>query len=257
MNVYSGNEFMILVVDSDKSLETKTKEFFRESGFESIIVSHTANSAREIIKSSENKDEVTLIIIDSELRDANGFEFCREISKTTVGKNAYIMMLVSSAENKSAIEKARHSGASGYSVKPYNSAGFQKNFFKFVIAKVVLLIEDDPVIRMLVKKILSKSHVEVIEVDDGIKAHNLLKNMLPPRLVLMDIGLPNKSGIQLVEQIRNKTSWRKTNVVMLTASSDASDVKKCLTAGANDYLTKPIDPNSFKERINRYLPDES
>ena len=125
------------------------------------------------------------------------------------------------------------------------------------MAKVVLIIEDDPVIRMLVKKILSKSHVEIIEVDDGIKAHNLLNKMLPPRLVLMDIGLPNKSGIQLVEKIRSKASWRKTNVVMLTASSDASDVKKCLTAGADDYLTKPIDPKSFKERINRYLPDEN
>ena len=247
---------MILIIDSDKTLETKTKQFFNESGFESVIVAHTAKSAREFIKSDDNQEEITLIVIDNELNDANGFEFCREISKTPIGENAYIMMLVSSAENKSAIEKARHSGASGYSVKPYHSSEFLKNFFKFVISKVVLLIEDDPVIRMLVKKIISRSHVEIIEVDDGIKAHNLLNKMLPPRLVLMDIGLPNKSGIQLVEKIRSKASWRKTNVVMLTASSDASDVKKCLTAGANDYLTKPINPDSFKERLRRYLPDE-
>ncbi|RDH84899.1 MAG: hypothetical protein DIZ80_05385 [endosymbiont of Galathealinum brachiosum] len=248
---------MILIVDSDKSSETKTKQFFSESGFDSVVVANSANSAREIIKSDDIKQEITLIIIDHELEDANGFEFCREISKTTTGKNAYIMMLVSSAENKTAIEKARHSGASGYSVKPVNSAEFLKHFFKFVISKVVLLIEDDPVIRMMVKKIISNSRIEIIEFDDGIKAHNLLNKILPARLVLMDIGLPNKSGIQLVEQIRSKVSWRKTTVVMLTASSDVSDVKKCLSAGANDYLTKPIVPEVFKERLGRYLPDEN
>lgn len=246
---------MILIVDSDKTSETKTKQFFSESGFDSVIVANTTESAREIIKSDESSQEITLIIIDSELDDANGFEFCREINKTTTGKNAYMMMLVSSAENKTAIEKARHSGASGYSVKPFNSAEFLKHFFKFVISKVVLFIEDDPVIRKMVNKILSKSYVEIIEINDGIKAHNLLNKILPVRLVLMDIGLPNKSGIQLVEQIRSKASWRKTNVVMLTASSDVSDVKKCLAAGANDYLTKPIILDSFKKRLSRYLPD--
>ncbi len=246
---------MILIVDSEKTPENKIRQVFYESGFESVAISNSAESARDIIKSNNNKNEITLIIIDSELSDANGFEFCREIKKTEAGSNAYIMMLVSSVENKTAIEKARHSGASGYAVKPYHSALFQKQFFKYMISRVVLLVEDDPAIRVMVKKILSSNHVEVIEIDDGIKAYNLLNKMLPPRLVLMDIGLPNKNGIQLVEKIRSKSSWRKTSVVMLTASSDVADVKKSLAAGADDYLTKPVKSGSFKERLNRYLPD--
>ena len=188
---------MILIVDSEKTSETKIKQYFNESGFESIYVSKSAESAREILNTNDNKEEITLIIIDSELDDINGFEFCREIKKTEPGKRAYVLMLISSAENKTAIEKSRHSGASGYAVEPYNSVEFQKSFFKYVISKVVLLVDDDPLIRMMVKNMLSKKNVEIIEIDDGIKAHNILNKILPPCLVLMDIGLPNKNGIQL------------------------------------------------------------
>lgn len=245
---------MILIIDSEKKIEAKTRQVFEEAGFEKVVIVKTAALAREKLNSDSH--QISLIIIDSELDDGNGFELCREIKKTDAGKHAYIMMLVSSSENKTAIEKAKHSGASGASVKPYNSAEFQKQFFKYTVSKVILLIEDDPVIRKIVKGVMNKSHMETIEVDDGIRAHNLLNKILPPRLVLMDIGLPNKNGIQLVELIRSKSVWRKTPVVMLTGSSDVTDVKKSLTAGANDYITKPIDLGGFRKRLSKYLTDE-
>jgi len=246
---------MILIIDSERKAETKTRQIFDEAGFEVVVIVKTAAQAREKLNAESN--HFSLIIIDSELDDGNGFELCREIKKTNVGKHAYIMMLVSSSENKTAIEKAKHSGASGYSVKPYHSAEFQRQFFKYTVSKVVLLVEDDPVIRKIVKGVMDKIHIETIEVDDGIRAHNLLNKILPPRLVLMDIGLPNKNGIQLVELIRSKSAWRKTPVVMLTGSSDINNVKKCLAAGANDYITKPIKLDGFIKRLSKYLSDEN
>jgi DNA-binding response OmpR family regulator len=246
---------MILIVDSEKTPEIKTREHFSEHGFESVVVARSAQQAHDIINEKSNENEITLIVVDSELDDTNGFELCREIRKTDVGKNAYIMLLVSSVENKTAIEKARHSGASDFSVKPYQSAEFQKHLIKYAINRSVLLVEDDPVIRQMVKSLLSKMSIEIIEIDDGIKAHNLLNNMLPPSLVIMDIGLPNMNGIQLVEKIRKQSGWKKIPVVMLTGSSDVADVKKCLAAGANDYLTKPIKVDGFVDRLSRYLPD--
>jgi len=246
---------MILIIDSEKTPETKIKEYFSEYGFESVAVARTAEQARDIINKDNKENKITLIIIDSVLDDANGFELCREIRKTETGKSAYIMLLVSSAENKTAIEKARQSEASDFSVKPYRSIEFKKHLLKYSISRSMLLVEDDLVIRSMVKSLLSKKHIEIIEIDDGVKAHNLLNNMLPPCLVIMDIGLPNMNGIQLVEKIRSQNSWKKTPVVILTGSSDVSDVKKCLAAGANDYLTKPIKVDGFVDRLSRYLPD--
>lgn len=251
---------MILIVDSEKQPESKIKQSFVELGFKSIVVAKNAEQARIVLdqnKGSVGNDVISLILISNELDDADEFEFCREIKKKQYAENAYIILLVSSDKNKSAIEKARQSGASDFSVKPYHSKSFQKHFQRYIKNKVVMLIEDDVVTRQLVCGILSKNEIEVLEFDDGLFAYNSITSLLPPtRLVLMDIGLPNMNGIQLVEHIRNKKNWNKTPVVMLTASSDVSDVKKSLSAGANDYITKPFSISDFMQRLARYFTNE-
>ena len=244
---------MILIVDSENISDIKIKGYFEEWGFSSVCISKTASQAREFLSVESNREKITSIIIDSSLEDADGFEFCREIIKNKWKDDRYIIILVSSEDNKTAIEKARHSGANSIAVKPYNSKLFQKYFFKFVNSKAVLLVDDDPLIRKIVSGILSKNRLEVLEVDDGIKASNLLNVMIPPKFIVMDIGLPNMNGIQLVEKVRSKPAWGKIPIIMLTGSSDIKDVKKSLAAGANDYLTKPIDIVEFNKRINRYL----
>ena len=251
---------MILIVDSEKTSEIKIKQSFNEFGLESVVVARSAEQARDVLKTNVNskgQDLITLIVIDGELDDADGFEFCREIRKTEIGKYAYIILLVSSVKNQTKIENAKHSGASDFSVKPYNSNEFHKSFMKYLKQKVVLLVEDDPVIRKMVCRLLIEYHVEIIEIDDGIDAYNLLNTMFPVSVVLIDIGLPNMNGIKLVKQIRSKANWAKTPVVMLTASSDVSDVKKSLVAGANDYITKPFKADDFIKRIDRYISDDS
>jgi len=250
---------MILIVDSEKVPESKIKQSFVELGFKSIVVAKNAEQARNVLDENKNSvghDAITLIVISNELDDVDEFEFCREIKKKQYGNNIYIILLVSSDNNKSAIEKARQSGASDFSVKPYQSQNFQIHFQRYVKNKVAMLIEDDVVTRQMVCGILFKHEVEVVEIDDGLNAYNSINSMLPARFVLMDIGLPNMNGIQLVEQIRKKKNWNKTPVIMLTASSDVSDVKKSLLAGANDYITKPFNVTDVMKRLARYLPDE-
>lgn len=250
---------MILIVDSEKVADIKIKQAFESLGFKSVEVAKSAIQAREIIKSSEESklNKINLIIIDSELDDVNGFELCRELKNTETGKHAYILMLVSSLKNKTAIEMARHNGATHFSVKPYLSDDFKQSFERFMCKKVALLVEDDPVVRQMVKAVMLKGHLEVIEVDDGIRANNIINSMSPVRFVLMDIGLPNISGIQLIKNLRCLTLWKKTPVLMLTGSTDASDVKASLSAGANDYLVKPFKPSELFSRLSKYLPDEN
>ncbi len=246
---------MMLIIDSEKKSESQKKQYFIESGFDHVVVAKSAESARVILH-SPIESQLSLIIIDGELDDVDSFSFCREIRKIDGLKYTYILMMVSSSNNKSAIKKARQSGATLFSVKPYGSEEFQKNFSQYFSSKVVVLVDDDPVIRIMIKKILLKKNIEIIELDDGVEANNLLNKMLPPRLVLMDIGLPNINGIQLVEKINCKPGWRKTSIVMITGSSDAIDVKKCLVAGARDYITKPIVPDDFLKRLSSFLSDE-
>jgi len=246
----------ILIIDSDPGSEIRLKDFLGSNGFESADIMKTATDARAFLKekqSSNSVDEIRLIIINSELEDADGYELCREIYKTDIGKNAYKIILISSAKNEQAIIKVRQSNADDFSVKPYESTEFIKHLMLFTYKRVVLLVEDDPVIRQLVTSILNKKQVEVIIRTDGLEAYNMINTMAPPKMVLLDIGLPGMSGIKLVEHIRNKQVWRKTPVLMLTASTDSDDVKNSLGAGANDYIVKPFQINDFVSRIDKYF----
>jgi len=249
---------MLLIIDSEKTPDNKIKQSFIELGFKFIEVAKTAQQAREILASNEEsngQNKISLIIIAADIDDADEFELCREIKKIDYVKNIYTIILVSSLNNKTAIEKAKHSGASDFAVKPYSSPEFQQKFSRFLKLKTIILVEDDSVIRKMVRGILSKYSLEIIEIDDGVRARNLFNTMPPVCLVLMDIGLPNMNGIQLVAYIRSKSNWKKTPILMLTASSDVADVKKCLGAGANDYITKPFNINDFMNRLSRYLSD--
>lgn len=249
---------MILIVDSDKSALVSVRQCFDELGLQSINVVQTAAQAREVLDDESlesGKDKITLIVIAAELADDNVNELCREFRNNKITSQSFIVMVISSEQNKTAIESARRSGANGIMVKPYSLANANRYLAPYVQKKAVLLVDDDPLIRQMVKKILSDFDVEVLEVDDGLIANNLLNSMLPPRLVLMDIGLPNFNGIQLVTKIRTMAAWSKTPVVMLTSSTDANDVKKSLASGANDYIAKPFDIGNFRDRVTRYLAD--
>lgn len=246
----------ILIIDSEAGSEARLKEVFAGYGFDRVDVVKSAENAKGFIKSKEDSsgvDDVRLVIINSELEDGNGFDLCKEIRKTRLGENAYIIMLVSSEKNETAITKAKQVGANDFAVKPYEKAGFIKHLMLFAHQKVVFLIEDDPVIRQLVMSLLYKKNIEVISEKDGVNAYNLINSMAPPKLVLMDIGLPNMNGIKLVSHIRSKQIWRNTPIVMLTGSTDTDDVRASLKAGANDYIAKPFQVNDFVSRTNKYF----
>jgi len=244
---------MILIVDSEKVADITLKHGFQSVGLEAVEVVKTAEVAKSFIK---EHSQISMIVINGELDDGDGYTLCQSIRKE-VGDSVYIFIVVSSVENKTAIEKARRSGATDYIVKPYNGVVFQEKISRFVSSSVVLLIEDDPVVSMTVKSVLSKYLIEVITITDGIEAHNLFKSISPVRLVLLDIGLPNMSGLQLLKQIRNNVQWKKTAVVMMTGSTDVADVKASLTSGANDYIAKPFKIDSFVEKLDKYLPHDN
>jgi len=245
---------MILVVDSEKVADIGIKNSFHGLGFESVEVVKTAEAAKAFIK---EHSQVSMIVICGELDDGDGYKLCQEIRKEKDDRTVHIVIVVSSVENKTAIEKAQYCGANDFVVKPYNGKQFQEKTSKFISTSVVVLVEDDPVVSMTVKNILSKYPIEVLSVTDGVEAHNLFQSIAPVRLVLLDIGLPNMNGLQLLKKIRNKPQWKKTVVVMLTGSTDVADVKESLSSGANDYIAKPFKIDSFIGKLDKYLYHES
>lgn len=243
----------VLIVDSSSGSDLNTRAIFEEYGYRQIRFVKSANAMRELLKQEGELAGIRLVIINSELAGADGFELCREIRTTDWGKEIYIMMLISSIENKVAIDKSKHSGANDFAIKPFDSEQFKQHLTVFSVKHTVLLVEDDPLARQMVSKIFSRYPVEVMVMDDGVKAYNLINSMMPPALVLLDIGLPNMNGLSLLKHIRSRQSWKKLPVIMFTSSTDASDVKASLTMGASDYIVKPFKVDDFIKRISKYF----
>jgi two-component system response regulator MtrA len=117
------------------------------------------------------------------------------------------------------------------------------------MAYKILVVDDDAGIRDMVGIILETRGFEVSYNEDGSGALAAFE-AAKPDLVLLDVMLPGKDGVEVCKEIR---AVSLTPVIMLTAKSDKEDVVKGLEAGADDYIPKPFDQNELIARINATL----
>ena len=117
----------------------------------------------------------------------------------------------------------------------------------------VLVVEDDPVNQLVVLEMLKKLGCEVDVVDDGEAAHRAVRAGNYD-IVFMDCHMPVVDGFEAARRIR---AWERPNgdalvIVALTADSLASDRQRCLDAGMNDFLTKPVSGSQLSATIERW-----
>lgn len=116
----------------------------------------------------------------------------------------------------------------------------------------ILFADDEPDILEIISFNLEKEGYEVIQAKDGQQALDLCK-LHRPDLIILDIMMPFKSGIEVCNLLRQLPDFRTTPIVMLTALSDESSQIKGLDTGADDYISKPISPKILMSRINALL----
>ena len=118
----------------------------------------------------------------------------------------------------------------------------------------VLVVDDNQDVRDLVVLFLSADGFHVFSASNGEEALAILKSN-PINLVLLDVMMPGKSGIQVLSEIRthsNKTI-REIPVMMITAKSSTEDIDEALAAGANSYVVKPFRATTIREKVRSIL----
>lgn len=113
----------------------------------------------------------------------------------------------------------------------------------------ILIAEDDSTSRLMLAAILEKQGYEVIEAVDGIAAMNALQQNNAPRLAILDWLMPGLDGLEVIRRIRVLHTEHKPYLIMLTSMGAKNNIITGLDAGANDYLTKPFDPDELHARI--------
>ncbi len=114
----------------------------------------------------------------------------------------------------------------------------------------ILLVEDSPIDARMIGTYLNEWGLEFITVESGTAAWDLLQRPDGPRLVLLDWVLPGIDGIELCRRIRTLGSnGTYIYAVMLTAKDKKQDLLTAMAAGADDYLSKPVDPSELRARV--------
>jgi two-component system phosphate regulon response regulator PhoB len=116
----------------------------------------------------------------------------------------------------------------------------------------ILLVEDDPDIRELVAYKLTRGGFEVIEAADGLAALQAARSRRPDAVVL-DMGLPRLSGIEVCRELRAAPATVAVPIIMLTGAVRLSDLEQAYAAGATDYLVKPFSPRELQRRVEAAL----
>lgn len=113
----------------------------------------------------------------------------------------------------------------------------------------ILIIDDEPPIRRLLEITLSAQHYRVLETGTA-KDGQVAAAMHPPDLILLDLGLPDEDGQQVLLQLRE---WYSKPIIILSARNTEADIVRALDNGANDYLSKPFRTGELVARIRSAL----
>ncbi len=124
-------------------------------------------------------------------------------------------------------------------------------------SKSVLLVDDEPVIRKIVKRAIStlERPVEVFEAEDGLEALKILGERSID-LVLLDVKMPGMDGFEVLDRIRQTEETKDQKVMMLTGENQVGDIYKGRDHGATSYLTKPFDVEDILLVLESHLSGE-
>jgi len=118
--------------------------------------------------------------------------------------------------------------------------------------KKVLCVEDNSVNMLLVSRIVEAEGHELIKAEDADTAEAVLSDVVPD-IILLDINLPGRSGLDLAREFKSDKRLAPVPLIATTAQVLVGDRERCLEAGCDDYLPKPLDIRKLREVLRQYL----
>jgi CheY-like chemotaxis protein/signal transduction histidine kinase len=273
----SGVQFkQILLVEDHEAQSQALKELMQKQGI-TVDQAFTGEQAYNMLKSNDYQ----CVILDLNLPDESGLDLldrikaidrfaalpvivntAMELDKTSVNRlmqyaNAMVMKTNKSADrlidevnlflHKVSTNPApQAASASKAPVTPAKGKEILKG-------KKVLIVDDDMRNIFALSSALQQYDLNVEIANDGDEALEKLETTEGVDIVLMDIMMPKMDGYEATRQIRKQNKWNKLPVIALTAKAMKEDREKCLAAGANDYITKPIDMDRLISLMQLWL----
>lgn len=238
------------------------------------MLAGSANEALEILEQAAREgDPCRLMLTDLNMPQLDGLALVERVRQHTELSATVIMMLTSSGQRQDAV-RCRELGIENYLIKPvrFNELldtmlrALGSTASKFTSRHTrkqespsasgglnLLLAEDNVVNQMLMQRLLTKRGHRVTIADTG-KAVLAALEQDSFDLVFMDVQMPELDGFQATAEIRRReaATGERLPIVALTAHAMTGDRERCLAAGMDGYMTKPINPKELDETLKQY-----
>ena len=201
-----------------------------------------------------------LVVSDVEMPFMDGFTLCRKL-KTNPNTISVPVILISSNETDQYIDKGFRVGADSYIVKSELKTKLLDTALE-VLEKVkfhkkhrILVVDDSSTIRSIVKDAFEKSGFNVMVAENGMDAFKQIQSN-PPDLILSDIDMPEMSGIELCNKVREDPSHEAIPFVIMSANDNRATMRKLLERGVSAYLVKPFNMEQMVITVEKLLSDQ-
>ena len=252
----------ILLVEDDEFNSELLKRRLETLGY-GVTTSKTGSKALELLKANK----FNLVLLDIMLPDINGDILLHKIKIDPALNNTQVIMVTANSDREMVL-KCIDAGAIDYLIKPFSMPIVKTRIWRclknaktesklnttsspFENSKI-LLIDDQELNRDILAHRLKKSGYQISSFTNGQEALEALKHERFD-LVLLDIMMPDISGIDVLKKIRKLDANNDTPVIMITALDDTEIINECMEVGADDYILKPFNTTLLKLRISSCL----
>ncbi len=261
----------VLVVDDNSTNRRVLASMLRVWGMQPVLAVSAAEALAHLLHSAERGAPFSLVLTDAHMPEMDGFALVERINSTRDSTKAIIIMLTS-GEQLGDLARCRKLRISAYLTKPVRRAELRAAIVAAIAGQPVeapaaveaghiaterngpglrvLLTEDNVVNQLVGRGILEKARHSVVVAGNGREALRLLEEQ-PFDLVLMDVQMPEMDGFEATAAIREKEkrTGEHMPIIAMTAHAMTGDRERCIAAGMDSYITKPINARTLLDLL--------
>ena len=267
----------VLVVDDNRSAREIFDHQLSSLSFEVTCIPTAVEALAELHQAEQKQHPYDLVIMDWIMPELDGFEAARMIRAATEITHPPRIIMATAYGSEEAAQRVASEGLDGYITKPANLSVLfdgimtafgrerkrsqrQKQYETSNSSRLatirggrVMLVEDNEFNQQVAMELLTSAGLEVTLAQNGAEAVNMI-SICKPDLVFMDIQMPVMDGYEATRLIRSMPDYGDIPIIAMTAHAMTSDKERCLKAGMDAYIAKPIVPDELTELLLSWVP---
>ena len=265
----------VLVVDDNETNRQVLIDRLTEWRMRPLAVSDAASALDALVRAEAQGTPFALVLLDSRMPDLDGISLAAEI-QGRFGSSSQRLILLSSDDDPVLPARSREAGIQAFLLKPVQHSELLETIWAVMnteapeqnketlitagqslvrrVALRILVAEDNELNVALLRELLTQSGHSAEFASDG-RTALVLSTSDSFDLLLLDLHMPEMDGFEVVQAIRQAelTTGRHLPIIALTARSSSRDRARCLTAGMDDFLSKPIEADALWAAIDRIV----